>query len=457
METWNNVVSDAFPLTAMQSAILNQSIQSNDALYIEQLAVEITGSYDVKLNKQAWEAVMHAHSALRTRLYFSGLKKPHQVVFKPSNSVVPWSFSDINDEKFNIHDYAEQEKAKGFDLENAPLFRVNIVRVSSDKLYMLVTVHHVIIDGWSFGVLAKELGEAYVRLSSQDSGALPFAPSLAHHIKRVSLLEQEESAWFWKDKLKGYDVGKAMGSQVGHSGEGQGSLEVLRSKVWRDSIQAGCQKLSITESSLFQSACSLVMARWTHEDNVVLGMTTLMREMSQFDESRIIGPLLNTVPQAWRFDWSQSCCDYLIQRHQELSESFHHNQLPLSQIMKAADWEANSMPFQVLTVFQYEAHDVESDSTLPFKVTPVLAKESVGYPMAIYAWPGDPFKIQVRYDTSRWNASLINILANSVCDVMTSLLREGESPLSGLTTYLPMASQAISKTAKNASLIAAIT
>ncbi len=453
METWNNVVSDAFPLTAMQSAILNQSMQSNDALYIEQLAVEITGNYDVELNKQAWEAVMHAHPALRTRLYFSGLKQPHQVVFKPSNSVVPWSFSDMNDETFNIHDYAEQEKAKGFDLENETLFRVKILRVSGDKLYMLVTMHHVIIDGWSFGVLAKELGDAYVRLSSQKSSELPLAPSLAHHIKRVSLLEQDESVSFWKDKLQGYEVGKALDSQAGYSGSGQGSVEVLRSKAWRDAIQSGCQTLSITESSLFQSACSLVMARWTHEDNVVLGMTTLMRELSQYDESRIIGPLLNTLPQAWRFDWSQSCGEYLTQRHQELSESFQHNQLPLSHIMKAADWEANFMPFQVLTVFQYEEHKAESDLDLPFKVTPVLAKESVGYPMAIYAWPGEPFKIQIRYDASRWSASLMNALANSVCDVMTSLVNEGERPLSGLTTYAALESQAINNTDKTPPLL----
>ncbi|MCG7497376.1 thioester reductase domain-containing protein [Vibrio sp. Of7-15] len=441
MDTWNNVVSDAFPLTAMQSAILNQSLRSNDGLYIEQLAVEITGSYDVELNKQAWEAVTRAHPALRTRIYFSGLKQPHQVVFKPSHSDVPWSFSDLNDDTFNIHDYAEKEKNKGFDLENETLFRVNMLRVSDNKWYMLLTVHHVIIDGWSFGVLAKELGDAYIRLSSKESGELPPAPSLAHHIKRVSLLEQQNAVTFWKDKLHGYDVGKAPDPQVGHSGKGQGSVDVLRSKAWRDSIQAGCQALSITESSLFQSACSLVMARWTHEDNTVLGMTTLMRELSQYDESRIVGPLLNTIPQAWRFDWSQSCGEYLTQRHQELSESFRHNQLPLSHIMKAAEWETSCTPFQVLTVFQYEEHTAESDTGLPFSVTPVLAKESVGYPMAIYAWPGEPFKIQVRYDASRWSEALMNVLANSICDVMTSLVNECERPLSGLATYSLMEPQ----------------
>ncbi len=151
MDTWNNVVSDAFPLTAMQSAILNQSLRSNDGLYIEQLAVEITGNYDVELNKQAWEAVTRAHPALRTRIYFSGLKQPHQVVFEPSHNDVPWFFSDLNDDTFNIHDYAEKEKNKGFDLENETLFRVNMLRVSDNKWYMLLTVHHVIIDGWSFG------------------------------------------------------------------------------------------------------------------------------------------------------------------------------------------------------------------------------------------------------------------------------------------------------------------
>ncbi|MEF1253474.1 thioester reductase domain-containing protein [Vibrio sp. M260112] len=434
MELWNSRVSDAFPLTAMQSAILNQSLQSKDVLYIEQLVVEIKGDYHVEYNQQAWQAVVDAHPALRTRLYYSGLNEPHQVVLKPSRHAIPWTFHDFRNAAFDIHQYAEQDKAKGVELENAPLWRVAVFQVADDHYYMLVTVHHLIIDGWSFGVLAKELAEVYASLSASKNVQLPPAPSLAHHIKRVSLTDSAATTAFWRDKLKGFEVGKGLDAQQGHSGSGQASIEVLRSKAWRDELQAGCQALAITESSLFQSACSLVLARWTHDNDVVLGMTTVMRSLDQYDESRILGPLLNTLPQAWRFDWSQSCSAYLKARHQELSASFQHNQLPLSDIMAAANWEAGLTPFQVLTVFQYEGQVATDESSMPFQVSPVLVEESVGYPMAIYAWPGESFKIQLRYEASRWSPALITVLADAVCDVMVSLVRNGDQPLGELTT-----------------------
>lgn len=453
VELWNNWVSDAFPLTAMQSAILNQSLQSKETLYIEQLAVEIMGDYQVELNQQAWQAVADAHPALRTHVYYSGLAEPHQVVFKPAQHTIPWTFHDVRNEVFDLHQYAQQDKAAGFELENAPLWRVGVFQVADDQYYMLVSVHHLIIDGWSFGVLAEELADVYAARLRGENGSLAPAPSLAHHIKRVSLSDPTATTAFWRDKLEAFEVGKGLDLQQGHSGAGQASVEVLQSQAWRDELQAGCQALAITESSLFQSACSLVMARWTHEDEVVLGMTTVMRSLDQFDESRIVGPLLNTLPQAWRFDWSQSCSAYLQARHQALSASFQHNQLPLSDIMAAAKWEPGAMPFQVLTVFQYEEQASPLERSMPFQVSPVLAEESVGYPLAIYAWPGDKFKIQLRYEASRWSPALMTTLANAVGDVMLSLIRLGDRPLKALATTGASSPNLVCQSAKRSPLI----
>ncbi len=434
MELWNNLVSDAFPLTAMQSAIFNQSLQSKDALYIEQLAVEIKGDYQVELNKKAWQCVVAAHPALRTSVYHSGLKEPHQVVFKPQQQAIPWTYYDKRNEAFDIHQLAREDRGLGLDLENTLLWRTALFHVAEDHYYMLVTIHHLIIDGWSFDVLGKELGEAYVSLLNGQDPQLATAPSLAHHIKRMSLKDTTESVAFWQEKLQDFEVGKGLSSQQGNCGSGPESVEVVRPIEWRDEIQKGCQTLGITESSLFQSACSLLMARWTHDDKAVLGMTTAMRALDKYDESRILGPLLNTLPQAWHFDWSQPIDDYLTDRHQELSQSFQHNSLPLSKIMAAAGWDAGVMPFQALAVYQYEDQSAEVVQSMPFTLSPVLVEESVGYPMAIYAWPGDSFRVQLRYDASRWGASLMKALANAVCDVMVAMIRDRERPLSEVST-----------------------
>lgn len=434
MEIWNNCVLDAFPLSAMQSGIFNQSLRSKEVLYVEQLAVEITGDYQIDSNRQAWQVVMDAHPALRTKIYYSGLSEPHQIVFKPDRASVPWCFHDARDERFDIHSYAKRDKMEGFSLENSLLWRVSLIQVAEDRYYMLLTIHHVIIDGWSFGVLAKELADVYSSLSKGKSAQLSPAPSLAHHIKRISLIDHTESIAFWRDKLIGFEQGKGLDVEQGHSDSGQQSIEVMRPKSWREKIQAGCRALSITESSLFQSACSLVIARWTHEDKAVLGMTTLMRSVEHDYESRILGPLLNTLPQVWHFKWDQTCSSYLKARHQELSESFQHNQLPLSDIINAAQWEKGSTPFQILTVFQYEEQSDTLEPDLPFRVSPVLAQESVGYPIAIYAWPSERFKIQLRFDASRWGHGLATELANSILDTMRSLICNGDDKLHTIGT-----------------------
>ncbi len=429
-----DIVDDVFPLTSMQSGMLNQCLESETGLYVEQFGVEILGKYDEKCDRKAWELVVQAHPALRTQFYFTDLKEAHQVVLPADPVNIPWMFEDNSKRNdFCFKSFAEQEKFAGFSLEGQILFRVRLIRVTPEKHYMLLTIHHLITDGWSLNVLANDLKDAYSTLIlGQSTHCLP-APSLATHLHRLDSLNLDDMETFWSQKLGKMNPGKGLDRQSGHIGEGECSIEMSQNSHWRQKIQAQCQRLHISESSVFQSACSLVLSRWTHEDTCVLGMTTVMRDMTQSDEARIVGPLLNTIPQGWIFDWQQSNHDYLKARHSDLSECFNHNRLPLKNIIARAGWD-NRQPFEVVTVYQYEESKEPNSIEPAFTMTPVIAHESVGYPIAIYAWPGDTFRLQIRFDASKWGQKLMNSLARSIFNVMSLLIQDEKVLLQSIST-----------------------
>ena len=191
-------VADIYPLTPTQAGMLYHLLREDDPeLYLEQFRADVTASADDDAWAAAWQTLVDRHPALRTIIVWKGLEEPRQVVRE--HVEIPVEVIDLRDldaaEQAQVHDdVAASQRRDGLSLTTAPMSRVVVSRIADDRWHLIWTFHHIVVDGWSVGVLLDELtflltGEVIV------DPATPFRDHVAH------LLAQPPDLRRWDDVL----------------------------------------------------------------------------------------------------------------------------------------------------------------------------------------------------------------------------------------------------------------
>lgn len=143
-------IADMYPLSPAQKGMLFHSIEdSGNDLYINQVSLPISG-LDIEAFVGAWAAVIARHEVLRTSFHWVGLDEPVQIVHAQAN--MPMREIDARADAAPDRlagEVAREELVAGFDLTQAPLHRMVLVRLTSSSYQMIWTSHHLLMDGWS--------------------------------------------------------------------------------------------------------------------------------------------------------------------------------------------------------------------------------------------------------------------------------------------------------------------
>lgn len=154
-------LDDLYPLSPMQTGMLFHSVfDTNEDIYLNQLRADVE-YLDVERFKAAWEAAIDRHEILRTGFVQEG-KTPLQWVAKIAE--LPFMVHDWRD--LNIHSQtawqqdldavAQSEHTLGIDLTKPPLVRIVIVCLADNRYHVIMTIHHLLLDGWSTSQLMEK-------------------------------------------------------------------------------------------------------------------------------------------------------------------------------------------------------------------------------------------------------------------------------------------------------------
>jgi hypothetical protein len=165
-------VSDAYPLSPMQRLMLLHAIASGgNGVLLNQVCYDIRGELDVIAFRQAWDAVVERHTSLRTAFLWERLPQPLQVV----RTAVSLPFRTIDLSELSVDEQApallalEREDAGTMELGQAPLMRCTIAKLGLTHHRFVWTVHHLVVDRWSHGVLFSELRSLYAAATDGTS------------------------------------------------------------------------------------------------------------------------------------------------------------------------------------------------------------------------------------------------------------------------------------------------
>ena len=236
-------IERVLPLTSSQSGLLFECLKSVDSLYVEQLVWRIEGVVDVSRLGRAWTALVRRHPMLRTSFDVASWKFPVQVVRKGSSddNVVMIDVvveeeetkeeetkekerkKEEEEKRPSLQAYLSMDRKRGMDVVgDAPLLRAAVVSESSNATnkkisHFVLTIHHIIFDGWSLSIMLEELKKMYDEDGDGDGGGVKKAGgeeekriSEISTSRLLSYLEWEQkkdmskSLRYWRNLFEGY-------------------------------------------------------------------------------------------------------------------------------------------------------------------------------------------------------------------------------------------------------------
>jgi amino acid adenylation domain-containing protein/non-ribosomal peptide synthase protein (TIGR01720 family) len=168
------------PLSFSQQRLwVLEQLLPGDAAYNIPVALELSGTLDVESLRRAFEAVVHRHEVLRTTFAMGPDGQPVQVIHPPARFALP--LEDLSslpeaEARADVLRRALDEARTPFSLTDGPLLRASLLKLGATEHVLLLDMHHIVSDGWSVGVLVRELGALYAAFREGRPSPLPALP-----------------------------------------------------------------------------------------------------------------------------------------------------------------------------------------------------------------------------------------------------------------------------------------
>ncbi|MEW1804682.1 amino acid adenylation domain-containing protein, partial [Streptomyces virginiae] len=337
MNTSRPAIEDVLPLSPLQEGMLFHSGYDEDSkhLYIAQFTVDLDGTLDAGRLRRAAGELLRRHANLRVVLTHRKNGDPVQVVRRDMEPA--WQEHDLGAlpagaAAERAAELTEEDWAQGVDSRRPPLLRFTLLRLADDRHRLLVTAHHILLDGWSFGLLFRELFTLYA--GGEPEPARPYREYLAH-LARCDRPAAEEA---WRTALAGLDAPGRIADGAGRVSPGATPEDVVvrLDEERTAALTARARECGLLLTSVVQGAWAVLMARATGQDDVVFGLTVSGRPAELPGSERMIGMLINTVPVRARIDAAAPLRRVCAELQRERAELVDHDHLGLTEIQKLA-------------------------------------------------------------------------------------------------------------------------
>ncbi|MFL6199189.1 MAG: amino acid adenylation domain-containing protein [Thermoanaerobaculia bacterium] len=329
--------------------------RSRNTAYNVPSPVRIRGPLDSRVLERCFQEVLRRHDSLRTRfLERDGV--PVQVVDPPG----PWTLPRIDLEglpgprrEAEALRLVKDDTQQPFDIVRGPLLRVSLARLADDDHVMILDCHHIVMDGWAMTLLVSELMRLYQAFAAGEPSPLPELPVQYPDLavwqrERTSPAEVRERLDWWKKTLAGaprlwtFPTDRPRPAEASHRG-------AWVHRTLSPDLTARLRDLGVAEgASLYMvllAGLSLVVQRWSGQDDVVLGSPLAGRQ--QQESEGILGVFLNLLPMRVSLAGSPTFAELLRRARQTALDAFTHQEVSFEQLLEALGLEREPSHYPV--------------------------------------------------------------------------------------------------------------
>lgn len=422
-------IESIFQLTPVQEGILFHvdaavGTASVDQPYVQQFTCLLGGTVDADAFHAAWQLAVERHTTLRTFFTWRGRPHPLQVVRR--SVAMPLEVLDegelLDDRSSVFESWLAADRARGFDLEKAPLSRVTLMRDGRGGQRMVWTFHHLILDGWSMRVVLDE-----VLRSAAGRGSIAAAPEATQESYVAWLNSQDggASAEFWRRALADVDgpTHIAAAAPVASMAPGvsatYGEMSLRLDRGATAALSAFARQSKVTLGVCLRAAWAATLSAFSGEDDVVFGATVAGRAAPLGGIERAVGMFINTVPVRAKVRGDEALGDWLRRLHEDQLSAVAAESMGLSVIRRLTDVPAGASLFD--TILVVENHAAAGAAASPIEILEPRYIERSNYALALLVVPGDELELISVFDGARVAPDTASAMLHMAARVLRSM------------------------------------
>ncbi|HEX2673695.1 MAG TPA: amino acid adenylation domain-containing protein, partial [Polyangiaceae bacterium] len=418
---------------------------------IEQLQLTLPEELDVPALARAWSAVTQRHTALCSSFVWTQGSAPRQRANSDVNVPIEeqdWSALNDAERTERRRVFLTEDRARGFDLQQAPLQRVTVFRLGAGQTELIWTFHHLILDGNSIPVVLREIFEAYEAPGLASSDAEPTPRPFRDYIEWLEARDSSDAVAYFRDLLRDKRAptplpGSHSTARPGAE-QGYGSFTHALEPAVLEDLRKLAERVEVTLGHIVQAAWAVVLARFTGDRDVVFGGVRACRR-SALDGAaeRLVGMLMNVVPIRVRISEQQSVRELLTSVRTQNVAVRPFELAPLVEVQRESDLPKGSPLIQTLLLFEREDLNqrLQQEGGDPWLNRTARLHEQPTWPLNVKVCGGDPLTIELLFDRARFRPAVIERLARALAFTLEDIARDENRPLRELTAIPPIERQ----------------
>ena len=434
-----------FPTSFAQQRLwfLNR-LEPDSPAYNIAAAVDLTGSLDVVALSRSLNEIVRRHEALRTSFAHRD-GEPVQIIARSLDLHVPVvnleSLSKAAQEA-EVRNRANEEARRLFNLNQGPLLRATVLRLGEHRHVMLVTMHHIVSDGWSMGIFIRELGALYDAYT--DGGASPLAELRIQYADFAKWQREwltgaslETQLGYWKRQLRDAPAFLELPTDKPRPAIQTfrgAALDFEISPELTGQLKSLGQRCGATVFMTLLSAFALLMARYSGQEDLVIGSPIANRNRTEIEP--LIGFFVNTL--ALRIDLSgDPTFPQLVNRVKQVTlDSYAHQDLPFELLVDELQLERNlnrNPLVQVLFILQNAPAPPLQLSGLSLKRLEIDT-QAVRFDLEAHLWEvADGLRGCFVYNTDLFGASTVARMVTHFQTLLRGIAANHDQKVSQLT------------------------
>ena len=426
-------IKDIYPLSPMQKGMFfNQLYDPNSDLGIELISCRLDGQIDVDALQKAWEMVIERHPILRTKFIWENISNAQQAItdsFKSDWENLDFSnYSDVEKSE-KLSEILAKERRKIFNLTEAPLMRIKLIKLDAERHHFIWTHHHLLLDGWSVPLVLGEVFLAYEAFRSNQSVDLPPVTPYRNYIQWLESQDLDKARHYWQSVLKNGNratelpKSNAGNETTANGNSSSGEIRLRLSEAESERVKRFAQRQKVTVNTIMQGAWAMVLSGYSGEEEVQFGATVSGRPAELEGAGAMVGLFINTLPVRIKLEMEAEVGDWLRRLQTAQTRSREYEYSPLTEIRKWTEVKAEDKLFESILVFEnYPMDEALRENQKSLKVSEFEYIDPPQSEMLLMIIPGEQILIRLMYSEKMFSEDFCQNLCGELQDAVLSIV-----------------------------------
>jgi amino acid adenylation domain-containing protein len=412
---------------------IQDQFETGQIVYNMPTALLINGKLDAAVLEKALQAVIARHESLRTTFVNVNSELKQQVHDTIGFRLQQADLRNEKDADGKVKELAMAAMNTAFDLANGPLIQAQLLQLSAAEYVFLFNTHHIISDGWSEGILVKEIFGLYEAYSKGDTAALPplkiqYKDYAAWLNKQLDSEQLQQHQQYWAHKFSG-----ELPVLLFPTDNPRPAVKTTSGDVYDfyldTTLSAGLHALARKEESsmfiLLLAAVKALLNRYTGQEDLVIGSPVAGRHHK--DTEGLVGLFVNMLALRTQFSTSGSFKQLLTAVKQTALEGFEHQVYPFDELVKQLDQEHDSSRSPLTDVWVQLADEGPALEQAPEGL--IIQEYPAGYltskvDLTFKFTMGENVRVMIEYNTDLFAGSTIESIGQNFLHLLETVIAD---------------------------------